>query len=352
MRRFLIALAALCAAAATPAHAQQTIKLTVSAGHPSAFLWVKLLDEMFIPEVDRRVAAAGGKYKIEWTKAYGGTLAKLGAESVAIKDGVSDLGFVSTIFEASRFPLQNVSYYAPFGSDQILVVTRITGDLQRQIPAMADAWTKNNLVYIGGAALDAYHVWSSFPIKSVDDIKGKKLSAPGPSANWVRGTGAVAVAGSLTTYYEDIKSGVSDGALTFATGAGAARLAEVAPYVTLVNFGSMYAGGLAVNKKRFDRLPPEVQKAFREAGAEYTIRFASEQSIRAVAVLKQMQAAGAKVYELPLAERKRWADALPPIGKTWGAEMQSKGLPATDVLQGYMRLQREAGVNIVRDWAN
>ncbi|MCU0897526.1 MAG: C4-dicarboxylate TRAP transporter substrate-binding protein [Burkholderiales bacterium] len=351
MRRFLTALALLCSLAAAPVHAQQTIKLTVAAGHPPAFLWVKMMDEFFIPEIDRRLAASG-KYKIAWTKAYGGTLAKLGAESVAIKDGVADLGFVSTIFEASRFPLQNVSYYAPFGSDQILVVTRITGDLQRKVPAMADAWTKANLVYLGGAALDGYQIWSNFPIRSVDDIKGKKLSAPGPSANWIKGTGAVAVAGSLTTYYEDIKSGVSDGALTFATGAGAARLGEVAPYITLVNFGSMYAGGLAVNKKRFDGFPPEVQKAFRDAGAEYAIRFANEQTIRAVEVLKQMQAAGAKVYELPPAERKRWADTLPPIGKAWGAEMQSKGLPATDVLQGYMQLQREAGVNIVRDWAN
>ncbi len=351
MRRLVAAIAALAAIAAAPAHAQQTIKLTVSAGHPPAFLWVKLLDEVFIPEVDRRLAA-GGKHRIEWTRAYGGTLAKLGAESVAIKDGVSDLGFVSTIFEAARFPLQNISYYAPFGSGEILVVTRITGDLQRQVPAMAEAWTKSNLVYLGGAALDAYHVWSNFPIRSVDDIRGKKLSAPGPSANWIKGTGAVAVAGTLTTYYEDIKSGVSDGALTFATGAAAAKLVEVAPYVTLVNFGSMYAGGLAVNKKRFDALPPDVQRAFREAAAEYTIRFANEQTIRAVEALKQMQAAGAKVYQLPPAERKRWADALPPIGKVWGAEMQAKGLPATEVLQGYMRLQREAGVEIVRDWAN
>lgn len=351
MRRLVAAVAASLAVAAAPAHAQQTIKLTVSAGHPPAFLWVRLLDEVFIPEVDRRLAAAG-KYRIEWTRAYGGTLAKLGAESVAIKDGVSDLGFVSTIFEAARFPLQNISYYAPFGSSEILVVTRITGDLQRQVPAMAEAWTKANLVYLGGAALDAYHVWSSFPIRSVDDIRGKKLSAPGPSANWIKGTGAVAVAGTLTTYYEDIKSGVSDGALTFATGAAAAKLVEVAPYVTLVNFGSMYAGGLAVNKKRFDALPPEVQRAFRDAAAEYTVRFANEQTIRAAEALKQMQAAGAKVYALPPAERKRWADTLPPIGKVWGAEMQAKGLPATEVLQGYMRLQREAGVDIVRDWAN
>ena len=113
------------------AQAQQVIKLTAAAGHPPVFLWVKTLEETFIPEVDRKLAAAGNKYRIEWTKAWGGTLIKLGAESKGIGDGVADLGIVSTIFEASRFPLQNVSYYTPFGSDSIDVVGRTTAELQK-----------------------------------------------------------------------------------------------------------------------------------------------------------------------------------------------------------------------------
>lgn len=107
MRRRLLALATLLAAAGltAPAQAQQTIRMTAAAGHPPVFLWVKLLDEFFIPEVDKRLAAAG-KHRIEWTKAWGGTLIKLGAESKGIGDGIADLGFVGTIFEAPRFPMQ------------------------------------------------------------------------------------------------------------------------------------------------------------------------------------------------------------------------------------------------------
>ena len=71
----------------------------------------------------------------------------------------------------------------------------------------------------------------------------ENVPAPGPSANWIRGTGAVAVAGNLNTYYEDIKSGVSNGVITFATGAWGAKVHEVAPYITKVNFGSQFAGG-------------------------------------------------------------------------------------------------------------
>ena len=335
-----------------PANAQQVIKMTAAAGHPPVFLWVKILDDYFIPEVDKRLAAAGGKYKIEWTKAFGGTLVKLGNESTAMKDGISDLGFVATIFEASKFPLQNVTYYAPFGSDDIGVVTNAITEMQRKIPAMNDAWAKNGLVYLGGAALDTYHVFTKFPVSRLEDFQGKKINAPGPSANWVKNTGAVAVAGNLNTYYEDIKSGVSDGALTFATGAATVKLHEVAPYIVKVNFGSQYAGGIAINKGRFDKLPKEVQKVFVDAGSGYSAQFAKAQSELASQRLQDMVKGGAKIVDLSDSERKRWADALPPIAKTWGAEMQSKGLPATEVLQAYMAALKKTGARIPRDWSN
>jgi TRAP-type C4-dicarboxylate transport system substrate-binding protein len=333
------------------AQAQQVIKLTAAGGHPPVFLWVKLLDEFYIPEVDRRLAAAGNTHKVEWTKAWGGTLIKIGSESKGISDGVADFGFVGTLFEAAKFPMQNVSYVAPFGTENLGAVGAVVAAMQKSIPAMGDAWTKNGLVYLGGAALDTYHLWSNFPVKSIDDLKGKKISAPGPSANWIRNTGAVAVAGSLPTYYEDIKSGVSNGAITFSTGAWGAKLHEVAPYVTKVNFGAMFAGGVVMNKRRFDGLPPAVQQVFREVGAEYEKRFAEAQNATATALLQKMGEAGATISELPAAERKRWADTIPNVAQTWAADLQSKGAPGQEVLKAYMDGLKKSGANLPRDWS-
>jgi TRAP-type C4-dicarboxylate transport system substrate-binding protein len=350
-RNLVLGSVALAAAlVGSPALAQQTIKLTAAAGHPPVFLWVKTVDEVLIPEVDKRLAAAGGKYKIEWTKAWGGTLLKLGSESKGVADGVADMAIVSTVFEAPKFPLQNVSYFTPFGSDDIALVSRTIADLQRSVPAMGDTWTKNGLVYLGGMALDTYHIWSKFPITRLEDLQGKKLAAPGPAANWVRGTGAVPVAGTLNSYYEDLKSGVSDGVVVFVTGAGAAKLHEVAPHITKVNFGSQFAGGVAVNKSRFDRLPPEVQKALREAGEVWQAAYAAAQTAAVNAALKRMVDAGAKVSELSDAERKRWADALGPVARTWANDSQSKGLPANEVLNAYMAALAKAGTKLPRDW--
>lgn len=350
-RLAFLAVAAALATGASAVHAQQTIKLTVVAGHPPAFLWVKLLDEFFIPEVDKRLAAAGNKHKIEWTKAWGGTLVKLGGESKGIADGVGDLGFVSTVFEAPKFPLQNVSYFTPFGTDNLALVTRTVGEMQKSIPAMADAWSKSGLVYLGGAALDTYHLWTKFPVTKFEDLNGKKISAPGPAANWIRNTGAVAVAGNLNSYYEDIKSGVSDGVIVFTTGAWGAKLHEVAPNITKVNFGAMYAGGIAINKSRFDRLPPEVQQVLREVGDAYSAEFAKAQGAAAGTLMQNMANAGAKVVDLSEAERKRWADALPNVARTWSDDVTGKGMPGQQVLEAYMGGLTRAGVKVPRDWS-
>lgn len=351
VRRVALAAVLTTAAWGGAAQAQQSVKMTVIAGHPPVFLWVKLVDEFFIPEIDKRLAAAGNKVKVEWVKGYGGTVVKLGGESGALKDGLAEIGFVSTIFEAAKFPLQNVTYVAPFGTDNLALVTKIVGDMQTKVPAMNDAWTKNNLVFLGSAALDSYHLFTKFEIKSLADLKGKKINAPGPSANWVKDTGAVAVAGTLQTYYNDISTGVSDGALTFITGGGPAKLVEVAPFITKVNYGAMFAGALAMNKQVFDKLPAEAQKIFRDVGAEYSALFAKAQTEAVDKTLDAMVKAGAKVRTLSAEERKQWAAVLPNVAQAWAKELDGKGLPGSAVLKAYMEGLKANGVTLARDWS-
>ncbi|MFN4163680.1 MAG: C4-dicarboxylate TRAP transporter substrate-binding protein [Ferrovibrio sp.] len=329
----------------------QTVKMTAVAGHPVIFPWVKLADEFFIPEVDKRLAAAGSKAKFEWTKAWGGTAVKLGSESGAIKDGLAELAFVSTIFEAPKFPLQNVSYVAPFMTDDIAVMSKAIKNMQAKIPAMAEAWTKNNMIFLGGTGLDSYHLFTKTPINKLEDLNGKKINAPGPSANWVKGTGAVAVAGTLQTYYNDIQTGVTEGALTFATGAFPAKLTEVAPHITKVNYGAQFAGALVMSKRVFDKLPKDAQKIVMEVGAEYDAKFATLLTATSASLMQKMVEGGAKVRELSPEERKQWAAVLPNVALPWAKDLDSKGLPGTQVLNAFVAEIRAAGVQFPRDWS-
>jgi len=328
----------------------KTYKLTVVAGHPPIFLWVTLCRDFFIPEVDKRLLEAGGKYKIEWNQAYGGTVAKIGGALEAIEEGIADMGFVGTIFEAPKMPLHNVTYMTPFGSENIFYVVDIMTELHSKIPALAQEWTRYNQIYLGGAALDTYGILTDFPVNTVDDVDGHKIAAPGPSANWLKGTGGVPVASNLNEYYNGIKTGVFQGTLTFMTAAMAIKVYEVAPYICMVNFGAQFAGGLSINKDVFDSFPPEVQKIFIDVGREYDRKLAEAQAARAGKAMEIMKQGGATVIYLSEAERKRWADKLPNVPMEWAQTMEEKGLPGKAMLKGYLDGLRARGVKLVRDW--
>ena len=325
-------------------------KLTVVAGHPPIFLWVTLCRDYFIPEVNKRLAEAGGKDTIEWNEAYGGTIAKLGGVLEAIEEGVADMGFVGTIFEAPKMPLHNVTYMTPFGTENIFYVVDIMHELQSKIPALAQEWSKHNQINLGGAALDTYGILTNFPVNSVDDVDGHKIAAPGPSANWLKGTGGVPVASNLNEYYNGIKTGVFEGTLTFMTAATAIKVYEVAPHIAMVNFGAQFAGGLSINKDVFESFPPYMQKIFVEVGKGYNEKLAEAQAARAKKSMETMEQGGAKVIYLSDAERKRWADKLPNVPMEWAESMEAKGLPGKAMLQGYLDGLRARGVKLVRDW--
>lgn len=330
--------------------AAKTYKLTVVAGHPPIFLWVTLTRDFFIPEVDKRLKEAGGHDKIIWNQAYGGTIAKIGGALEAIEEGIADMGFVGTIFEAPKMPLHNVTYMTPFTTNDIFKVANTMYDLQTKIPAIAREWTRYNQVFLGGTALDSYGILTNFPAKTVDDIKGHKIAAPGPSANWLKGTGGVPVAGNLNTYYNSIKTGVYDGTLTFMTAAAALKLHEVAPHILIVDFGAQFAGGLSINKDVFDSMSPEVQKIMVEVGQEWQTKLAQAQADRQANSIAMMKSKGATITYLSLAERRRWANMLPNVPMNWAKSMEEKGLPGTQTVKAYLDGLRNRGVELPRDW--
>jgi TRAP-type C4-dicarboxylate transport system substrate-binding protein len=353
MAKFLAALGALVVATAPPlAHAADgdTIKLTVASSQPTTLAWVGAMHTLVVPELDKRLASSGSSHHIRWTEAYGGSLYKYGETLEGIQIGLTDMGWVGTLWELSKLPLQNVTFYAPFASDDFRLVVDIVNELHRTMPAMTEAWTEQNVHFLGASALDTYHLMTTFPVDSVDDLRGRKILAPGPSAAWLEGTGAVAVDGSLTTYYQQIQTGVADGVITILTGAAPNRLHEVAPYITLTGIGSQVTGALAINLDTWNRLPQDVRAVLDELGPEYSRAVADDIAKRYDASIARMRSEGAIVAEFPLAEKQKWLAAMPDIAGRWIEATERRGHPAGEVLRAYMDALRARGAQPMRDW--
>jgi len=340
----------LAAGLAAPVAADESISITVVNGHPPIFLWVKHLTETFIPAVN--MALEGSGYNIDWTEAYGGSLASVGGELDAIEDGLAEVAIVPTVFLPNKLPLQNVTYNTPFGPSSPDMVMGVMDMLHDTMPGMVESWHAYDAEYLGGGfALDNYLLMTNFPVTSIDDLEGRRIGAPGPAVNWLEGTGAVGVAGNLTTYYNDIQTGVFDGVVVFATAAAPGRLQEVAPYVTVTDFGAQYAGTMVANQTWMADQPEAVQDALRAGAEAYTTAYIAEQAARVSAAMAAIAPDAANLHTLAPEERARWAAALPDVAGTWAANADGMGLPGTEVLNAYVTALQTEGAMLGRDWS-
>jgi TRAP-type C4-dicarboxylate transport system substrate-binding protein len=324
-------------------------KLTASSSHPPVVPWVKTIQDFVVPESTKRAKALG--HTLKWTEAYAGALYNFKNTLEGIGDGLGDVGWVGTLWEPNKLPLQNVTFYIPFVTGNVELAADIENQLHKDIPAMRQAFLRNNQVYLGPQAIDDYALISKTPIKSVADLKGKKFYAPGASAAWLKGTGAIGVNGGLPVYYNGIKTGVAHGAIVPVTGIFPFKLHEAAPYTIEVGLGGGMTGALTMNKNTYDRLPPELQKMFHDIGKGYGKLVAKRVKGFHTATLKKLlPKAGAKVSTLPLAEQKKWAAGLPDLAGQWVKRMKAKGLPGEKVMKAYMATVRKAGEKPLRDW--
>ncbi len=344
-----ILLALVLVAALGVASAQRTITINLINGHAPVFIWVDQLIQSFMPAVD--AALEGTDYQINWNTYFGGTLAPVGGELEALEAGLADVGIVPTVFEPTTLPLQNVTYYLPFGATDPFVVADVMMEMHDAIPELIEAWEQYDLTYLGsGFSLDDYMLMTTFPVNTLSDLRGRRIGAPGAAVNWLNDTGAVGVAGNLATYYNDIQTGVYDGVVTFASAAAPARLQEVAPYLTLMNFGAQYAGALVANAPWFSIQPQEVQEALRHGALVYGESYAAALRDRIQASLEAMEAGGATITQASPELVAEWANALPNVPMEWAALLDSQGLAGSTVLEAYLAGIRARGSVLPRAW--
>ncbi len=333
---------------ATVAHAE-TYNLTMASSHPTVLPWVGQLSTLVVAESNNRLEAMGSEDRIEWTEAYGGSLYGFKDTLEAVGDGLTDAGWVGTLWEGSKMPLQNVTYFTPFVSDDLVGTLQIMNELHREVPALQEAWEDQNVVFLGASGVETYHLMTNFPVNSLEDLRGRKILAPGPSANWIKHLGAVPVNGALPTYYNQVQTGVADGMVVILTGAFPNKHYEVAPYVTLVGIGAHMTGGLGINKDVWDGLSGDVRQVLTELGDEYTVAHAQEVEARYQNFLAQLPDVGATVTELPATEVDSWAETMPDLAGEWVDANAAKG--AAEVLAAYMAKVSEAGIEPRIDWA-
>lgn len=331
--------------------AAEPIRLSLATGHPEAFTHVRYLRENFVPEVERLLDEAGADYEIQWQQAYGGTLIKTGSELPALQQGIVDIAYVPMLFYASQLPLEQVTYQAPFLSSDGEVIRDAMESVRGEFQQFDESWSNFGLTMLStGNLCDDYNLMLKEPAKNLSELRGRRIFAPGPAANWLKETGAVAVAGNMSEYYQGLQSGVADGVLVLQSAMYPGKYHEVAPFLAKVNLGAQWCSAIAINTQKLEGLPEPVQIALKQAAESYSVDLTAAINEAVAEQERIMQEEGLTIIEWSAEGRKEWADALPNIAQDWAATMDGQGLPGSDVLAAMQAAIKASGGTPARDW--
>jgi C4-dicarboxylate-binding protein DctP len=324
---------AVFAALGTAAAQAEDIKLRIASGHPAANTYVNLMQNFFVPEVTKRVAAKTS-HKIEFIEGYGGSMVKTADTLEGVQSGIIDIGGYCFCFEPSNLPLHAFQVMLPFGTMDPESSVKLARAVYDKVPYMSrvfeDKFRQKLLALI---ADNGYNLGTSFDWNTVADLKGRKLAGAGLNLKWLEYAGATPVQSSLPEAYTSMQTGVYNGWIMFPSAWVNFKLHEVGKYYTEVGFGAITWHGLTINSARFAKLPKDVQQIIVEVAREFEARTGAVNKENYPRQIEQLKTLGTTIKAVPAAVKLDWANSLKDWPQQKAGELDKQGLPATQVLK-------------------
>lgn len=349
---FSLSMAAGCGAEKKEATATEpvTIELKIGSGHANnVMIYTQAATEFFETEIAKRVAEKTN-YRIKWTEAYGGTLAKLGEELEATETGILDVAVGAFGFEPAKLFIMNMCYYVPFSTQDPYTAVQAQRKLMDAHPEIYDKlWESYNAKFLGLAPSGSYELITKFPVTKVADLKKHKIAAAGPNLTLFHDTGAVPVQSTFPDGYTAMQTGVYEGWVVWPDAANRYKFYEVADHFTLTGFGCGATGGIWIGLNTWNKLPKEVQDIFVEVGLEYEKASSDMTKEYDEAGLEKMKAEGVKISELSAEAKAEWAALLPNVPQEKAEEALEMGYPK-ELWNEYLNNMKALGHVFPRDW--
>ncbi len=316
-----------------PAAAAQPLTLKVSfwTHAPEKNLYSRA-NGWILREVEKR---AQGRIKFEYY--YSGSLLP-GRETVAgLRDGVADIAFCVSFYESGKLPLSTVTTLPMAGRNYYSSAMAFRELMQ--LPEMKAELDKYNIRYLAQCTNSSYAVWTSSPVKSLDDLKGKKLRAIGGQGKMVKALGGVPVSVVSTELYTALERKTLDGTLANPTFGTDYKFQEVCPnyYAMLFGNASVFLG---INKDSWKKIPADIQKMFDDLAEDAAKAGHEIYELKGVKKLQELKQQGVVTVTQPSKADVARATAIAKetVWKEWVEKMNKKGLAGQKVLDNYLKL--------------
>ena len=305
----------------SPAFSADVIKLKFANYFPPPAPHSKICED-FIAEVEKR---SGGRVKIQYFA--GGSLLKAPRMYEGVVTGIADIGLAHVEYTPGRFPVTEVCDL-PLGYPSGWVSNQVVNDFYHYF--QPKEWDKVHILWMHASNPNV--VISKKPVRVLADMKGLTIRAPGRVGNTIKALGATPAPTPIMEVYDGIAKGVLDGVNTPYETLRTFRFAEVAKHVTTSwQVGNLYTFYVAMNKDRYNALPPDIRQIFDELSGVYRERMALMWNSIDFAGKNFAAEKGVEFIDLTSAEVDVWKKATAPVVEDYVKKMVASGNSEADV---------------------
>jgi TRAP-type C4-dicarboxylate transport system substrate-binding protein len=307
----------------------KTYNFTYSTFFPSTHIQTKV-PQAWADEIEKR---SNGQIKIKIFAA--GSLTPAPQVYDGVVKGISDFGLSVFAYSPGRFPVI-AAIDNPLGYPNAYVATRTINALYRQYQPkeLSDV----HVCYLFAHGPGLLHS-AKKPIRTLEDVKGLKIRSTGTSQLIVRALGAAPVAMSQGETYDALKKNIVDGTLVPIEALEGFKQAEVLKYTTLT-YSAAYSQGffVAMNLKKWNALPPELQQIITDVSKEYEEITAKAWEDSDISGRKFAEGLGHEFIELSDAEAAKFKAAVQPVFDEYIKKANEKGIDGQAVFDSVKAL--------------
>ncbi len=253
----------------------------------------------------------------------------------AIKTGLAQMGCASVGYSGPILPLNHLFGDALRGLPTSTEAAKAYTAALKMVPEMLEEYEGLHIVYVFSTV--PLNIVTKKQIRKMEDFKGLVMRFPPGMENVARAWGASPIAVPIGDIYVALQKGTINGFIGGGEMLKSMRLAELSKYVTSaeMSYGMNY---VAINKKVWDSLPPDVQKVFDDLadwGQAMTLESVDQAQKEAIAYAKSQ---GVQEIVIDKAELAKLHAAAKPVFEKRAADLEARGKAGKKVLAAVEKL--------------
>lgn len=294
--------------------------------------------QFFADEVKRQ-SSGDMNLDIHW----GGVLLKYNAIMSGVALGSADIGTVLSAYQPQELRALSIGDFPTANSDP-WVGLRAMYDLMTTNEQLQDALAKQNLVYLGNFTTTSvqFECAKGKEIRTVADLKGKRIRATGVYTKVLRDLGANLVNMTYDEVYQALDSGLLDCSSSYLYAMRSFKTTEVAHSVTLADWGQILGFSIVMNRDSWNGLSASQQQVFRKAGSEmidYFSEILQKEASDIVTALPTGELGNkVSVITMPEEERNKLLSGTDKYIDEWIIEMNKAGFDGQAIWDQYSAL--------------